>query len=454
MNLLDNAGIGVAKGKETQKRTTTASPTSGAGLTTTSPADQPFFDKFVELPPGTVSKYAGVKVLGTGGYGEVWLVSETATSKKYVGKVLNWSTVSQRHKDLILSEIDCLQQCNHINIVRYVEMKEVGPKILLIMEYCEGGDLAKQLAFRRKAQPYSEQEALFILCQILLALDYLHFKKILHRDLKCANCLLTLQGLLKLGDFGFSRQYEETISDAVGKTFCGTSYYIAPEIWRHESYSKKADMYSLGILLYEILALARPFTGQDTQMVPNILSGTYPRIARGKYSDNLIDLCESLMSIDPQARPDTRAILTYPFIRQSLNALQSAISQPKLFPPEVQQGVKDSVNNALNLANEVEVLMEEDQSWYPNVPFRVLKEGGIQLGYTLYVPSEVADVVTKDGGVLELLLLWKTGDQKGAAAEHETTSKVTIRCKQPNVMENVLGQLRAATEAQLLTTTK
>jgi NIMA (never in mitosis gene a)-related kinase len=93
--------------------------------------------------------------------------------------------------------------------------------------------------------------------QICLALKHVHDRKILHRDLKSQNIFLTKKGMIKLGDFGIARVLSDTKSKA--KTVVGTPYYLSPEIIKSEPYSFKSDIWSLGVLLYEMCALTPPF---------------------------------------------------------------------------------------------------------------------------------------------------------------------------------------------------
>jgi len=94
-----------------------------------------------------------------------------------------------------------------------------------------------------------------------MAVKHVHDRKVLHRDLKCENVFLTKSGMCKLGDFGVSYIMVQTKEKA--QTLAGTPYYIAPELYRDERYSFKADIWSLGVILYEMCALDYPFHSKD-----------------------------------------------------------------------------------------------------------------------------------------------------------------------------------------------
>jgi NIMA (never in mitosis gene a)-related kinase len=132
------------------------------------------------------------------------------------------------------------------------------------MDYADGGDLQSKIKERAKnkdasgkPQYWPEDELLNLFTQICLAMKHVHDKKILHRDLKSQNIFLTKRGLVKLGDFGIARVLSNTKSKA--KTVVGTPYYLSPEIIKSESYNFKSDIWSLGVLLYEMAALQPPF---------------------------------------------------------------------------------------------------------------------------------------------------------------------------------------------------
>ena len=127
------------------------------------------------------------------------------------------------------------------------------------MEHCDDGDLFSKIKAQRELKKYfSEEVVLNWFTQICLALKHAHDKKILHRDLKSANIFVTKRSILKLGDFGLSRVLSDTKS--IAKTVVGTPYYLSPEIIKTEGYNSKSDIWSLGVLLYEIAGLQPPFT--------------------------------------------------------------------------------------------------------------------------------------------------------------------------------------------------
>ena len=132
-------------------------------------------------------------------------------------------------------------------------------KFLIIMEYCEGGDLAKFIDEQKQLLPVD-----FIIewvIQLASGVNYIHSKKIIHRDLKPANIFLTLDKKLKIGDFGISKGLDKT--SGLASTRAGTSIYMAPEIHGGEKYDTMVDIWSLGIIIFEIVTFKKPFHGHD-----------------------------------------------------------------------------------------------------------------------------------------------------------------------------------------------
>jgi NIMA (never in mitosis gene a)-related kinase 1/4/5 len=147
-----------------------------------------------------------------------------------------------------------------------------------------------------------------------LALKHVHDRKVLHRDLKCQNIFLTKSNLIKLGDFGIARVLSSTRENA--KTMVGTPYYLSPEIINGRPYSFKSDIWSLGVILYELCALKPPFDASSlTFLAMKIVKGQYNPIPN-LYSRDLKNLISILLQVDPNKRPTTNSILQMPIIQQ------------------------------------------------------------------------------------------------------------------------------------------
>lgn len=140
----------------------------------------------------------------------------------------------------------------------------------MILDYACGGELFTWL---RKNKRFSEKTAKFFACEILLAIEYMHSKNVIFRDLKPENVLIDETGHVKLADFGFAK----TVKDKTW-TMCGTPEYLAPEVILGTGHDKAVDYWAFGVLLYEMLAGYPPFYGRESQME------IYTKIVSGKYA--------------------------------------------------------------------------------------------------------------------------------------------------------------------------
>ena len=176
----------------------------------------------------------------------------------------------------------------------------------LILELCENGDLNDKIKEKKqKNQLFTEKEILHYFYEILQGLYYLHKNRVLHRDLKTLNIFLTKNNHIKIGDFGVSKKLVN--NNLYAYTFVGTPYYLSPEICQNKPYDEKSDVWSLGVLIYELITLNKPFDSQS-QM------GLFMKILKGKpapinntikhsYSQKLINLViENLLDKDPITR--------------------------------------------------------------------------------------------------------------------------------------------------------
>jgi serine/threonine protein kinase len=289
-------------------------------------------------------KYLKKKPLGRGQFGEAWVVERTSDQQVFVAKEMKLDKMSARDKEYVYSEIKCLAVCNHPCVIQFVEDKETEDMVVIIMEYADGGDLERHLKARVAENKYfQEHEVIFMFLQLCMALHHIHLNRMLHRDLKSANVFIRSSGVVALGDFGFSHQYDETVSEAVGNTFLGTPFYLAPELWRNERYSKKADVWALGIILYELLALKRPYTANSMkELMQKVLTKEIPPIP-SHYSPAMAELIKAILIIDPKQRPSIADIFQIEYVKQNLKALGDVISRNARIP----QAMKDSLGKSI-----------------------------------------------------------------------------------------------------------
>jgi serine/threonine protein kinase len=183
--------------------------------------------------------------MGKGSFGVVY------SSPPYaIKQVLTNST----NKEVIIEEANILMSLNHPNIVRLFEVIQEGNYVYMVMEHCDM-DLAQ---YRLKHRIY-ESEALLILKQVVEGLRYLLGQGLIHRDLKPANILYCQkQGKFKIADFGMAK-YVDNSEEALLQTYAGTPLYMAPQLLCHRNYSTKCDIWSTGIIFYELVCGGHPW---------------------------------------------------------------------------------------------------------------------------------------------------------------------------------------------------
>mmetsp|Transcript_137529 Transcript_137529/g.343143 ORF Transcript_137529/g.343143 Transcript_137529/m.343143 type:complete len:527 (-) Transcript_137529:79-1659(-) len=270
--------------------------------------------------------YVEKKKIGEGSFGKAILV-DGEDGAKLVCKMVDVSQASRREIDDAVKEGKLLAAFKHPYIVRYRESFIESGWLCILMDYCEGGDLTRQIeTSKRRGQRIPEEQILRWMTQALLALKYIHERHVLHRDLKSGNFFLSKSGNLKMGDFGIAKVLSCTA--ACAKTQIGTPYYLSPEVCSEKPYTWPSDIWAMGCILYELCALKVPFDAPNISgLVQKICRGPTPSIPAG-YSDFMSQLCRDMLNRIPTSRPSAENILQRPqiqaIVKQMLEQAQAA----------------------------------------------------------------------------------------------------------------------------------
>ncbi len=272
-----------------------------------------------------LKKYKRLKYLGKGSYGAAILVElRSNPQQKFVIKEIVIGHLKDVEQAAAKKEAEVLHQMQHSNITMYVESFVENSKLFIVMEYADGGDLATAIAKRKRANTLlPENELMRIFVQICLALKHVHDHNILHRDLKSQNIFLNSKGIIKLGDFGIAKVLDTTEEQA--RTQIGTPYYLSPEICESLPYGRQSDVWSLGVLLFELLTFELPFQAQSLPaLVHKICSADPPFQKVDKtYSRSISDLVRGLLQKDPSKRPTLRQVVSTDFLKAHICKLLS-----------------------------------------------------------------------------------------------------------------------------------
>merc|ERR1719460_2690634 len=180
------------------------------------------------------------------------------------------------------------------------------------MDYADGGDIHAEIK-RREGELIPEAKIIEWFVQTCFALKHVHERKVLHRDLKTQNIFLMLTGQIKLGDFGIARVLDATKDYA--KTMVGTPYYLSPEIIEDRPYNFKSDIWSCGVVLYEMTTLKHPFDADSLVILASkILKDQYPP-PDAMYTADLKELIRSMLWKEASLRPTIRGILCHEFLQ-------------------------------------------------------------------------------------------------------------------------------------------
>eukprot|EP00127_Corallochytrium_limacisporum_P000417 Clim_evm112s11 gene=Clim_evmTU112s11 len=304
-------------------------------------------------PPARLEDYEELDVIGKGTFGKVCRIRCKHDNQIYVWKVVQYGKMSSWEKKLLVSEVNLMRELEDEHIVKYYDriIDKKSQILYIVMEYCAGGDLSQLIKRHRySGRRISETKIWSILYQMLLALRRIHSGTagcpVLHRDLKPANIFLdATHTKVKVGDFGLARKLERQDH---ARTFVGTPYYMSPEQVREQVYNAKADVWSLGCLIYELAALKPPFdspTGTGLRL--RILDGKYPQL-KG-YSRGLQEIVGCMLHVSNLHRYTVDDLLKHPQLIKNMRSLMTpagevaALTEPKS-PIKLQQQPRTALN--------------------------------------------------------------------------------------------------------------
>jgi serine/threonine protein kinase len=268
-----------------------------------------YYEKHKAYPSTDQNFYKYGRVLGKGAFGKVNLALHLASGRLVAIKSFNKKKLTtKRAKRKIKTEIEALSKLRNPFCTQIYDFFETDTHILIVMEYvC--GDL---LGFIKKRGKISESTAKIIFKQIIKGLQYIHKKKIVHRDIKLDNVLIDLTNTVKICDFGVCRILQP---GDIMYEHCGTPAYIAPEIFKDEGYEGfSCDIWSAGVTLHYMLAGTQPFRANKIEDLKEIiLKGEYERIE--DVSNEANDLINGMLQLNPKKRLSIEDILRHPWLK-------------------------------------------------------------------------------------------------------------------------------------------
>jgi len=270
-------------------------------------------------------RYREGRILGKGTFGIVRRARDTVTGEIVVVKRCALDEDGEDVRETVLQEVRLQQQLHHPHICRVLDAWEDGAEreLCLVLPYFACGDLRQRLKSQVVALPFEEVVA--IGAQLCLALQYVHARGILHRDVKPANVLLADDGSCRLADFGVSRRLASTA--ALATTCVGTPSFMAPELHADQPYASAADVWALGCVLHECLTLKPAFAAPSAAALGILIRrGTRASALPADTPAPLRRLIDSMLTHDASRRPDAADLLRLEPLRPMLSQLRRSAS--------------------------------------------------------------------------------------------------------------------------------
>ncbi|KAI4499249.1 hypothetical protein M0802_005509 [Mischocyttarus mexicanus] len=249
--------------------------------------------------------------IGEGSTGTVCIATDKSTNRQVAVKKMDLR--KQQRRELLFNEVVIMRDYHHLNIVEMYDSFLVDDELWVVMEYLEGGALTDIVTHSRM----DESQIATVCSQCLKPLAYLHSQGVIHRDIKSDSILLTAGGRVKLSDFGFCAQVSQELPKR--KSLVGTPYWMSPEVISRLPYGPEVDIWSLGIMIIEMVDGEPPFFNEPPlQAMRRIRDMPPPKLKNShKVSPRLQGFLERMLVRDPAQRATAAELLQHPFLRQA-----------------------------------------------------------------------------------------------------------------------------------------
>lgn len=287
----------------------------------------------------TIGNYKIIAELKRGAQGLVYVVEDVRTQERCCLKSMNIPESCKMDFDKTMLILKLVGESNEKDVfVKYKEHFFEGKNAILVMEYCSGGDLQTLIEKRRlQGKRFSEAEITELLIDGATALQKLLALNMIHRDVKAANFLIGDDGKFKICDLNTSKLLEGTEG---ASTIIGTVEYSAPEVISCEKYSYPADVWSLGVVAYQMMVGRTPFVNERGINIVKLAQGIYDPVdsALG-FSQPLVDLVSLCLSVDPSKRPIPAHVLASPVVAKTQEAAMQERKLREIVATEVSVAV-------------------------------------------------------------------------------------------------------------------